>query len=81
MKRKTKLQLPKSTRDILSVFNLSRTNQILRGRSPTFQIQVKKIETFVSMKFSQLISRDKKIIIFLMALGFIQYLIFATTAS
>ena len=40
----------------------------------------KKIETFVSMKFSQLIPRDKKIIIFLMALGFIQYLIFATTA-
>ena len=44
MKRKTKLQLPKSTRDILSVFNLSRTNQILRGRSPTFQIQVTKLK-------------------------------------
>ena len=40
----------------------------------------KKTEKFVSLKFSQLISKDKKIILFLMAFGFIQYLIFATTA-
>ena len=31
---KTKLKLPQSTRDILELFTLSRTNQILRGRSP-----------------------------------------------
>ena len=37
MDRKARLKLPSSTRDILTLFSLSRTNQILRGRSPIFE--------------------------------------------
>ena len=37
MDGKTRLKLPSSTRDILKLFSLSRTNQILRGRSPIFE--------------------------------------------
>lgn len=36
MDRTTRLKLPSSTRDILTLFTLSRTNQILRGKSPVF---------------------------------------------
>ena len=32
-----KIQWPASSKDILKLFTLSRTNQILRGRSPVFE--------------------------------------------
>jgi hypothetical protein len=37
--RKHQLKLPVNRRDILKLFTLSRTNQILRGRSPILEDQ------------------------------------------
>ena len=37
--RGPQIQWPASSKDILKLFTLSRTNQILRGRSPIFEVR------------------------------------------
>ena len=79
MDRKARLKLPTSTRDILTLFSLSRTNQILRGRSPIFEEKDDNTKGWAELVASEIYSAKVDVVpipagknIFLMCGNFMQ---------
>ena len=62
MDRKARIKLPSSTRDILTLFSLSRTNQILRGKSPIFDEQNEDNKGWTELVASEILSAKVDVI-------------------
>ncbi len=62
MDRKPRIKLPSSTKDILELFSLSRTNQILRGRSPIFEEQNEENKGWTELVASEILSAQVEVV-------------------